>query len=387
MKKIFLLYILLLSIFAMTGCGNNKLEIFKYQLSDNGKEYIAVIDDSFKNMNTPDVTEIVVPDYVGNNPVTDFSGSFNGWFYLKKIQLPSGMKRIRREFFSGCKNLEEVILPSELTEINERAFYECEKLEHITFPNKLEVIGEEAFLYCGLKELTFPESLKRIEEGAFQCNSYIELDVPGTVEYIGKSAFDFDKLTKFSIHEGTDMDYQIFNRKDIYGVFYKDCYYVGNEENPYLWLVGYDGSSGATTLYIHKDCKYTCVTDSYIDMSRTAHTMFKTRSGYPQKITEIIFEEGSQIERINHATFAAMIYLEKVTFPNTLKYLGTRAFDGCLKLSEIHYEGTVEEWNQITKEVNTYNSWYGNPHQINLIQPSIIPASYAICEDGNARFR
>jgi hypothetical protein len=35
-------------------------------------------------------------------------------------------------------------------------------------------------------------------------------------------------------------------------------------------------------------------------------------------------------------------------------YLGENVFDGCMRLEAIHYEGTIDDWENITKESNQF---------------------------------
>lgn len=45
--------------------------------------------------------------------------------------------------------------------------------------------------------------------------------------------------------------------------------------------------------------------------------------------------------------------LERIFLPATLKRIGKNIFDGCDALSELHFEGTKEEWERIESRTNT----------------------------------
>ena len=67
---------------------------------------------------------------------------------LKKVTLPSSMKRLSARAFEDCRSLETVILPDSMVEIKERAFAGCTRLTSITVPGSLQKVDSTAFHYC-----------------------------------------------------------------------------------------------------------------------------------------------------------------------------------------------------------------------------------------------
>ena len=65
--------------------------------------------------------------------------------------------------------------------------------------------------------------------------------------------------------------------------------------------------------------------------------------------------------------FCGCISLTSITIPNRVTSIGDRAFEECMKLTSITFEGTMEEWNDITKG----DDWN-----------YAIPATYVQCTDG-----
>ena len=47
--------------------------------------------------------------------------------------------------------------------------------------------------------------------------------------------------------------------------------------------------------------------------------------------------------------------LTSVTIPRSLKFIGEEAFQNCEQLAEIHYQGTMTEWEKIEKEYTNYD--------------------------------
>jgi hypothetical protein len=67
---------------------------------------------------------------------------------LKKITIPSTMKRLPVCTFEYCKKLETVTLPDEMIEIKRRAFHCCSNLKTINIPASLKKVDPSAFDFC-----------------------------------------------------------------------------------------------------------------------------------------------------------------------------------------------------------------------------------------------
>lgn len=58
---------------------------------------------------------------------------------------------------------------------------------------------------------------------------------------------------------------------------------------------------------------------------------------------------GALLQVLGNSSFAYCRNLERIVLPNSLKVIGDSAFLLCSSLSEIRFEGTKEEWNNIVK--------------------------------------
>ena len=86
---------------------------------------------------------------------------------IKSVDIPSGVKTIRKGSFYECVNLERVTIPYGVTTIEPEAFSGCRKLRHVTLPDSLKVIGPRAFTKSGLEEMILTPRIKQMGEGAF----------------------------------------------------------------------------------------------------------------------------------------------------------------------------------------------------------------------------
>lgn len=60
-----------------------------------------------------------------------------------------------------------------------------------------------------------------------------------------------------------------------------------------------------------------------------------------------------EIPQIRDYAFYKKGYLRSITIPKSVKYIGEKAFSGCLNLTTISYEGTIEEF----KKIEFGNQW------------------------------
>lgn len=86
---------------------------------------------------------------------------------IKHIDIPSGVKTIRKESFYECVNLESITIPYGVTVIEPLAFFRCRKLRHVTLPESLKVVGPKAFAESGLEDMTLISHIKQMGDDAF----------------------------------------------------------------------------------------------------------------------------------------------------------------------------------------------------------------------------
>ena len=86
---------------------------------------------------------------------------------IKSVDIPSGLKTIRKASFYECVNLESVTIPYGVTTIEPDAFGRCRKLRQVTLPDSVKVIGPRAFAGSGLEEMILTPRIKQMGEGAF----------------------------------------------------------------------------------------------------------------------------------------------------------------------------------------------------------------------------
>ena len=120
-----------------------------------------------------------------------FDGKNASFPNLKKITIPSGVKKIGNSAFEGIINGNvEISLPSTLTEIGSYAFADCTGLKDTSFLPNLTSIGEGAFYGCS--ELNGSVSMQKLD-------------------YVGNKAFFGCRNLKLSVRHPGDLLYQYKN--------------------------------------------------------------------------------------------------------------------------------------------------------------------------------
>ncbi len=307
-------------------------------------------------------------------------GAFEYCYKLTTFTIPEGTVSINRDAFSNCINLEEITMPTSLTTIGEGAFNHCSELEEITIPSNVNNIGIGAFSSCqNLKSFvvenneyytsidgnlyskdgttllqyaiakqaeTFvvPNSVTKIEEKAFYANkNIISITLPSGLQNIGydafvdcKNLFEVYNLSSLLITKGSDMYGSVAkNARDIYTSLsaqtkltkVNDCilYTEGQEK----FLLSYVGE------------------ETIIEIPAGVTTIEQSAFEYNTYLQSVSLPDS--VNTIGEFAFAYCTNLTTVTITKTLSRIEIGAFLGCGRLKNIYYNGTIAEWNNITK--------------------------------------
>ena len=220
----------------------------------------------------------------------------------------------------------ELIIDSSIKIINEDSFEDCEYLESIFIPSSVTHLNFEAFHRCyGLKKVTFGKNseLEVVGPWAFQeCTSLIDIELPSGVTFIGTGAFfECTSLETINIPDGV----------------------VEIEESAF-W--------GCTSL------KSIVIPNSVIDLQNST---FRDC----ENLTDVTLSEN--LTTLEQAMFHNCTSLTSITIPDSVTSIGSSAFRDCTSLTSITFNGTIEQWNSISKMSN----WKQN-----------VPATYVQCTDG-----
>ena len=220
---------------------------------------------------------------------------------LSYIRFPNNLKVIGKSAFDHCGSLCSVSIPQGTVTIGERAFYMCTGLTSINIPNGVKIIDNAAFLGCSFAQnINIPDSVTKIGSQAFGvCLSLEEIFIPASVTEIGASPLGCNYLTKITV----------------------------DENNPELSSINGNLYYGNNTIFANY-------------AGGKPDTSFK--------IPEGVIEIGA-------TSFSCCDNLKEIYIPNTVKYIGNAIFYMSANIEKLFYDGTIDEWNSITK-VDDWNA-------------------------------
>ena len=210
---------------------------------------------------------------------------------LKKITLPSSLKKISAGGFFGCTALEELVIPAGVTMIKDFAFQWCYSLTGVEIPESVEELGNDVFYgNNSLVSAKLPSRLNQCGEGIFdQCRKLKEANVP-QMEVIPKLMFgDCRALEKIDIPEGIKT--------------------------------------------VSERAFFNCISVTELVLPKTL-TKIGSYAFSGGKLKEIILPET--LTEIGEYAFSSWENLEEIVLPKTLKKIGDKAFNNCTKLKTVY---------------------------------------------------
>lgn len=196
-----------------------------------------------------------------------------------------------------CNFLQNVTIPQGVTEIGFDAFAYCPKLTAISLPSTLATIGSNCFRGTGLTSITLTEGITTLEYGTFANSKLTSIKLPKSLT-------------------------QITSRSD--------GYYAGNLPNEYnnfqksVYIS--DNQSGAF---------YGCKELESINLNGAVLTILGSYTFNECEKLRSIDLSSTKLEEIPAYAFHSCDSLRTVTFPNTVKTIGQRAFNNSQSLESL----------------------------------------------------
>lgn len=306
-------------------------EGLEYEESEDGTYYIVT------GIGTCEDTDIIIPSTYNEKPV----------------------KGIGDSAFAECSTLTSLIIPNSVTTVGRSAFMACNAMTSICISDNVTSIGEGAFVGISLINIEVDENnanYKAIDDVLYTKDGKTLLQYP-----IGKTATSFvipDTVEKI---EGDAFCSAIYlknitignNVKEIGSAAFYDCYLLTELVIPAsVKIIGsyaFDGCEKLTT----------------VQFMEGINTIYSGAFQSCENLNELVLP--NTLKEIGDGAFCACDNLANVVIGDELTRIGASAFSGNTKLTSITFNGTVEEWNVISKG----NNWNSD-----------VPATKVVCSDG-----
>lgn len=240
------------------------------------------------------------------------------------ITVPEGIKTIGSYAFSNYKNVQSLTLPSTVTSISTYAF------SGVAVENSITVASANTAYKCA-DNCLIDIADKTLIKG---CNNSV-IPTDGSVTTIGASAFwHCDGLTEITVPEGvTAIQSSAFNGTGLKTISLPDS----------LQIIGKNAFNG-TPFYSD--------TDNWVDgVLYIGKFLIDTTSSIPEEYT---IRDGT----LAIASYAFNSKIKEIVIADSVKFIGSYAFDGCTKLESVTFNdptswgrySAVTEYEQVSAE-------------------------------------
>ena len=323
---------------------------------------------------------------------------------LLELTIPSSVTVIGEGAFYKCNKLQKVTINEDVIEIKEHAFSNCFSLNTINLPDSLKTIGDYAFSSNPyLLSVTIPKNVTYIGNNAFE-NCYRLTEVYN-LSSIDLNGFKLGAESIRIIHDSTSSPSILVTEGNY-------TFYYFNNTGYFLCYTGELSSSNEFGIEITLPESFTYENNTISEYKISRYAFYSQYNIYsvimPQNITVIydnVFDESdinsltitNKDIDIYNSNFLSNSHIKKLTIPtellskitdyNVIRSLtlasGTtfgsnllsnnvelytitihsglteikeNALEGCNNLETIIFEGTILEWEAITKE----DGWKGD---------------------------
>lgn len=277
----------------------------------------------------------------------NYGGSLTNVVIPAKITLEGNVSYnvtgIGQYAFSNCTNLQSITIPSSVKTIGEAAFVGSKNIKKLVV-NSLDAwfattlngwITSPHDLYVNsqlVTSVTIPSSITKLDKHLFYVTSLKSVTIPNTLTEIGNSAFAAcSKLSTVNLGSGlkTISNYAFYGCEALTSITFPTSLKT-------ISVGAFSDCSGLTSLTIPESLE---VLESAFSGCFNIKTLvwnaknFTTNGGIPtENITKVTL--GNNVQTIPD-NFLLHSQISTISFPSTVKTIGTLAFNNCANLTSV----------------------------------------------------
>ena len=276
---------------------------------------------------------------MGNNSTSTGSSALFGYIFGGS-SYTGGMKTIQ---YYSSSSYTVYCIPSSLKEviitggnINYGAFYNCSNLTSITIPSSVRSIGENAFYNCGnITDMYYGGTIEDWLSISFSTLDSNPMYWANNFYIINENGDVKHSNFKYSLLTSIEIPSSITS---INFYAFKNCSSLTN--------VTFEEGSQLTT--IRKSAFENCSSLTSIEIPSSVTSIDFYAFENCSSLTNVTFEEGSQLTTIGRYAFSGCENLTSIIIPKSLTSISECAFYKCSSLTKVYYAGTEKEYDAIT---------------------------------------
>ena len=290
-----------------------------------GKKVSSIGDYAFRNCT--EISNITI----GENTTIIGSGAFYNCKSLKSITIPDNVTTIGRSAFRGCTELEGLTIGYGVTSIGDYAFSDCSCLSEIIYNAKVITSNSHPFVNIGTSDsaiaLTISSGVEKIPAGLFYgCTGISAANIPDSVTTIGEEAF-YGCTGLKSVTIGKNVD-------SIGAFAFENCaalktITIGSNVNN-IGNFAFGGCTGLTEIIYNAK--------SVVGITSSSHIF--SQAGKATEGVSVIFSDNVEIipaYLFYDSSSSRVPNLKSITIGKNVSSIGSLAFYGCTRLTEIYY--------------------------------------------------
>ena len=288
---------------------------FKYRINKDDTAEILEYLGTDKTVTTPPELEDYVVTQIG---MRAFYRNTN----IEKLIIGEGIENIDRNAFFGCENLTEVSFSNTLKVIDAGAFSYCSKLTYIDIPDSVYNIANNVFEGCtNLSNISAPENLVDLGYDTFKGTAWYNNQPEGLV-YFGKALYSYKGECPATIEIAP-------NTRCI-----ADCAFYWQSELTNIEIpnnvinIGADAFTGTKWLDNRNKSDKNIYAGKVLIQCDTSQSSLE--------IKEDTLGVSSFFKGPHENSFS------KLTIPDSVKYIGRMAFQGCKDIDHIIIGNSVK---------------------------------------------